>query len=1238
MANDVQITVSFNITSATNNVKAMNQSLASIGVALAQVTNKGTQQLNNLSKATSGVTLGFNRLFRQLIAFQTLKTIAQLGDELQRFEAFFGRLKYGEEAFKNLKLVAEDTHTPLKGILENAQKLANAGVPVKSLARDMEILALSTKRANGGQDGLNRAVTAFANMTSKKYVSAREIGTNFIDAGILPISVIEKATGHSIQDIRKKDLPLLDTQKFQQALLFAAKQDVITSGIRTRSQTIEDTLADLQSAFMKFSGSMVQAFGPSLIKLMNILSGFLEIIMSVQKAWMKVPEGLRDAIGWVVGLTIAITQLYKAIKAIEVLIIETNPAALGVAVGTATALYTAKLGAEAYEKSHKTKTFMGDFFRTITGGPDDSDPGSLTVRDTAKIQAARDAAEALLNEAQKRYAAAGQETIAAVIAGYAEHFKKAAIDPKIAVPTVQRALDTDIAAAVRKLTVDMNDKVVKSQQEQAVFQRRIAITQATMEPDDTAAGRIRAARLEGDEEAWQKGVQSQLAIDKEGARLRNEIGVAYWNMQFARAHELEVAWVRERTQMENAANDEITAHLLKGDKDTKEIIFQRARDLRAVQSEQAIAALENQQQITEALVSTETMLVTTRKERLGKVEDDTNRQIMNIRQVRDERLRAIDEEDRIDKARLSAASYEDKAKDYEAQRIALSQQTETQIQLARINAWREANAIIIEEQTQAYDKIHGILDQIWDAALDRSKSFWSTLGNIIKNTILDAMKAIVTNHLAAMFANILGYGDYEFRGGALRPPTPMGRGPYPMGTGTSSGITFDLGAATGGAATGGGDLITSGANRMPSLLRNVFGGGSEGGADRAAPSALDLGSLATGMNFGGAPLAAGGGGFGSIYSPGTATSLPMINTPEGPAWGAGSWDGTQAGGSTIASLTASQRMQQSIAKFKDSLDIGKPILTADNRIIPWAQASAGQKLGAVMQSEGMGQLALSAGSMLALSGFQKRTTAGLVQGVAGSTMAGVGAALAFPAALGLSMAGGAVLGGGIGLAAAGLIHGGKVGMGLTTAGGALTGLVIGSMLGMPLVGLAVGAAAGAIAGGIRMLFPGMDEKVRSRVKQVYGIDIPDKKVRQSIVDIINKQYGGNLGLGIYSAEVQNIVRLYSLTQGLNANLPRPMYSATLQQSSGGLQTQPVYSNGQLVQNPYAGTTTQQWANAGLYVQLNPALAYQLFSGQVVNVLQQNPGTVAQASAAGVSGGDSRASMRTALMEPLTVTH
>jgi hypothetical protein len=196
------------------------------------------------------------------------------------------------------------------------------------------------------------------------------------------------------------------------------------------------------------------------------------------------------------------------------------------------------------------------------------------------------------------------------------------------------------------------------------------------------------------------------------------------------------------------------------------------------------------------------------------------------------------------------------------------------------------------------------------------------------------------------------------------------------------------------------------------------------------------------------------------------------------------------------------------------------------------------------------------------------------------------------------------------------------------------------------IGIAVGAAIGL---GIALMgaFKQTDQAhARDLVKRMYGIDISNISILNQIVAIAKQNFGGQIDMAVASPQVQQLVALYSAATGQGmGRLPRPMYPATFAQGAGGLQLQPTYSNGQMVTSPYSGMTTTTWANyqslynapmSGLYLQLDPNLAQQLFAGNVINVLNNNPTAVGNANAGSVVAGNTRSQQLGGLLEPSTV--
>jgi hypothetical protein len=346
-----------------------------------------------------------------------------------------------------------------------------------------------------------------------------------------------------------------------------------------------------------------------------------------------------------------------------------------------------------------------------------------------------------------------------------------------------------------------------------------------------------------------------------------------------------------------------------------------------------------------------------------------------------------------------------------------------------------------------------------------------------------------------------------------------------------------------------------------------------------------------------------------------------------------------------------------LARLAQLFGIGGGIKTVQG-----VSSFGGTSFASVAGSQGAGQLYSMLGMMALSQGLQKRNAP---MTILGGALGGAGFAAMNPALFSKFGAGGplagAMIGVGAGTFAAGVQRGGYSGLAMDVGGGALAGAGIGTMI-MPGIGTAIGAAigagAGAIAGVVRLFVKTEQERIRQQIKQVYGIDISNRQILTQIQQIIDQKYGGSVSIGIRSQDVQDIVRLYALSQGQAANLPRPMYAATVAEAGGKLALQPVYQGGQLVQNPYTGPTTYQYQTAvteaqGLkagtsqgvpgatpiiqstFIQLNAQQAQSLMTGQVVGAIQANPSAVASAGASAARAGDSRMTTTAAMTSPLT---
>ena len=237
------------------------------------------------------------------------------------------------------------------------------------------------------------------------------------------------------------------------------------------------------------------------------------------------------------------------------------------------------------------------------------------------------------------------------------------------------------------------------------------------------------------------------------------------------------------------------------------------------------------------------------------------------------------------------------------------------------------------------------------------------------------------------------------------------------------------------------------------------------------------------------------------------------------------------------------------------------------------------------------------------------------------------------------MKGGAMLAAGAMLAMDGLRRGGKLGVAETTGGGAL----IGAKFGGPL-GAAIGGIAGFAAGMVRLFIKGAVEKARQKIKDLYGVDIPDKAVLQQIVDTAKQSYGGNLDMAIRTQQIRDLIQLYAMSTGqATKGMPATVHPLDLVQKGGSLYQSPGYSNGTALPG-MGGLPTLDSIGGGVasgagpvVIQLDGPATTSLLRGEAVNAIASNPRVVAGASLSAAKSNAGRRELTSLQLSPGLVT-
>ncbi|HEU0180304.1 MAG TPA: hypothetical protein VFV58_39210 [Blastocatellia bacterium] len=880
-------------------------------------------------------------------------------------------------------------------------------------------------------------------------------------------------------------------------------------------------------------------------------------------------------------------------------------------------------------------------------------------------------------EARAELARVGKEPIQALPLEFQADVSKVEKNDE-AIAQYRIRLGIRIDTELKKLEEERKKEALKNAEEMARAGRQLAISQAELiYGDETFAGKQKIAEARA--QAYEDDLNAVKQVEQDKIDVRT--AAAAEGAFNARLIELDTSKMTNAqiAQAYKEMNAESVRIYAEGNQDKADIAarYDRIIARHRVDTERESQALMLEfakKRIEEEANLTIQSLARASAYNVAKLELQRPRnlqeRVQQIQNIQDEQIEFIKKQTQIQKDANNAYLEEYAAKHKDAETVvdemrsttrrqneALDIQSSQRTQEARFAAWKATDDAILQSQRDMYGDLLSFTDQFWNALTDRTHSVWQNIGNAIKGAFTNALKGFVTSRIAGTLQETFGGGHVEFTGSWL--DRLLGRRPY-----------FEGSKAPIPAFQG---LENASTNLNFSAVLLIQAGQDLAMAASGLAAAANRQMLAGGYTPGGPGMLAGPGGIGGAaqgdaqrmieetFGDLPTRALPSLLSTSGiytandqianlPTRSLPSVYATSAGPSILGARTSRLggflgSLKKVWSGIKGSFDIGKPIGGVD-----WSQATIWQKAGAILKSTGMANIMALAGGALIMGGLGAKTGAGqLTQTAIGGALLGasVGSQIAknLPG-LGFGMGKGAIAGTGAGLIAFGMKRGGVTGLGSSILGGAMLGATIGSIIpGVgTLIGAAVGAAAGAVAGTIRMLVPGFLSQVRDRIFQAYHVIIPDQGVLQSIADIINQKYGGKISTGIYSTEVQEIVRAYAISSGqTHAALPRPMYPATFAQSAtGGLQLQPVYSSGQLVASPYTGATTTQYAQAltpqpPLYLQLNPGQANALLEGRVVNAIASNPGAIGAANTTAAVTGTNRTRQSSALLEPLTVT-
>lgn len=531
---------------------------------------------------------------------------------------------------------------------------------------------------------------------------------------------------------------------------------------------------------------------------------------------------------------------------------------------------------------------------------------------------------------------------------------------------------------------------------------------------------------------------------------------------------------------------------------------------------------------------------------------------------------------------------------------------ERDIAKKRIDTTTQTNEMIYQDYRQTFERIRSSASSLLDQLFSRTKSWGDMLKSILQAAILTPLKEIAAEMIAITWT------------GGRGAPARSGRRSFFW-------ELFNLGNQ-GGPST---------------VIYDDWGSGTRSRSAEATAVMRDVVSYGTYGRTGGSRTMQGLNwisALGRLFrrGPTGAAALP-------------------AGNARLANLVYMDAAMRAGAPFGLTGAAGLPL--GAGRLGGLVLQDAAMRAGVSLPTAGtpafgaslapMAAMAAALGGIsLGASGIQRGGLLGGLMGVGGLALAGTSISMLAKLAPLAKMApwlaklggwAGAGVGAGIGLTAAGWQRGGALGALMAIGGGALAGGIIGSKI-APGIGTVVGTAIGAAIGGIGSLVGSLrksaEEKMIEEVRSVYGITV-SKDIAKQFLQIAKDRYAGDLRMAVRSPEIRELVKLYALSTGQRANVPRSMYPVEMAQTRGGLNLMPVYESGNIVASPYVGPTPSTWNPGAVYVQLDPNQANQLLEGRVVKVIGDNPEAISQANTQATQSGTNRNAGRVASMEPLT---
>ncbi|HEY1965356.1 MAG TPA: transglycosylase SLT domain-containing protein, partial [Acidobacteriaceae bacterium] len=839
-ANNIYIQVDLNSQTAQQNVNQLNQAIAQTGPTTQKASQQATQGLAQVNVSVSQTTKAFGELTNALaglgLAHMT-QSLIQVGSEMGRAQTmlahFTGSAEDASKIIEQIRAVASQGIFSFKDLQASAQAMAGFGLEAKTIPATLKIITDQVTAMGGSIENVNALVGLFGRITAKEFVSAGDLLKALPKQGVQVMEALRTALSAQlhravdIEDVRtylKENL--LKPQETIAVILKTMQEH--TGGAGAAVNDAAKSLKNLGDAFDVLRQKMAsdQGFGKAFQKLGEEVASAVNILGNFVKWLMDLPEPTKEMIVNIAALTAAFTALNLVLQVMGGLLGPTITVIKTLAVTLTMDLLPALVG-----MLPEIVAVMG-----VVGGL-----GALLAykfpEQAKKMEESAIAWGTRMKDMATGWAASTWSAVKDTFSRLTKDSGLFGKDTKIAPITVTGDLaDTNSVEAL---------KVLQKQVDEWSIAAGKTLLGALSSPAEAVALKYKELF-----DKLKDMMEKKLISDPYAANFMGQL-------QMAQAAETEAELFKKRKQ-HIAEVGKLNEEGIKGSYEAQ-IAYIEALDEQDTRKK--IASTEK---ITELRVKSAEDVAAAQKRSLDEV---FNAEAIRIRRFFPKEL--------ADAAVLSREA------DLADQKKVIDQKQSNETQKYRLEGWKKANDLIIEDQKRIYESFKSEFDEIFDAFTQKGKTIGQAMGDVFKKLFLGEAKQLFSSTLAQSATELAGYGKPEVqysRGGIISQLFQRGQIPrapsappaqYVPKAFTSADILPEVPTTGANNFVIGVDAFTE-ATRLFALTVQQFaaaGGGVEGGGGLAALG-IPAPALATGWGTAGG----GGGRYGSIIQQASAAS------------------------------------------------------------------------------------------------------------------------------------------------------------------------------------------------------------------------------------------------------------------------------------------------------------------------------------------------------------------------------